>query len=109
MYLPEGSAEENQAIFAQALGSLAGGTINGVSVVDAVANVGFPKDAMQVSFDESKTGLTADSIYVSARIGADCLVGQVVTDGGDATAKVMPALGSEDAVCLLGATRPIDW
>lgn len=83
--------------------------INGVNVVNTVVNAGFDKAAMQVSYDESRTGLTADNIFVSVRVNDQCLIGQVVTSDKTVTTAVEPAVGPDKTICLIGETRPIDW
>lgn len=111
VFFPEGSAADNLPYFTEVLRAFAAGEqpVQGVPVVDAVASAGFDKAAMQVSFDESKTGLAADSIFVSVRIGADCLIGQVVAEDRGFAAEAKPALGPAQDICLIGSTRAIDW
>lgn len=110
-YVPDGSAEENLPIFTETLRDYASGEspIEGRPVVDAISEVGFDTADMQVSFDRTKTDLVADSIYVSVLIDRDCLVGQLVTEEREFAAKVMPAVGPEENICLIGETREIDW
>lgn len=64
---------------------------------------------MQVSFDKSRTGLTADSIYVSVRIGEDCMIGQFATEDRELAVDLAGAVGPEKDLCLIGETREIDW
>ncbi|EYT53789.1 hypothetical protein H490_0109475 [Leucobacter sp. UCD-THU] len=110
-FFPEGSAADNLPYFTEVLRAFAAGEqpVQGAPVVDAVAAAGFDKTAMQVSFDESQTGLAADSIFVSVRIGADCLIGQVVAEDRGFAAEAKPALGPAQDICLIGSTRVIDW
>lgn len=110
-FFPEGSAEQNLPYFEYVLTGFASGAepVEGVPVVEAVAAAGFDRAAMQVSFDRTKTNLVADSIFVSVRIGADCLLGQVVTSDRSVSAITAPAVGPEQNICLIGNTRPIDW
>ena len=110
-FFPEGSATDNLPYFTSVLRDYAAGEepAMGVPLVNAVTASGFSKEAMQVSFDQSKTGLAADSIYVSVQIGAECLVGQLVAADRESVAVVAPAIGPEQNVCLIGNTRPIDW
>ncbi|UBH06340.1 hypothetical protein K8P10_001851 [Leucobacter sp. Psy1] len=110
-FVPDGSAEENLPYFTEVLRqySAGDGPVEGRPIVDAVAEAGFDKAAMSVSFDESKTGYAADSIFVSVRIGADCLLGQVAAEGRGFAAEAEPAIGPDHDVCLIGETRPIDW
>lgn len=110
-FYPDGTAEQNLPYFTQTLDDFAAGEdpVEGVPVVDAVAAAGFDKAAMQVSFDRTQTNLVADSIFVSVRIGTDCLLGQVVTSDRSVTAVTEPAVGPSEDICLIGKTRPIDW
>lgn len=109
-FFPDGSAEQNLPYFADVLQRYAAGegAIEGRPVVDAVVEAGFDRAAMQVSFDRTETNLVADNIFVSVRIGADCLVGQLVTADREAYAVVAPAVGPDADVCLIGETREID-
>lgn len=110
-FVPEGSAEENLPIFTETLRQYSEGdtAIEGQPIVDAIANVGFNRDDMQVSFDRTKTDLVADHIFVSVRVDQECLIGQVVTDDRSFVTEVMPAVGPEENICLIGETRAIDW
>lgn len=110
-FFPEGSATDNLPYFASVLQGYAAGEepAMGAPLVNAITASGFSREAMQVSFDQSKTGLAADSIYVSVQIGAECLVGQLVAADRETVAVVAPAIGPEQNVCLIGNTRPIDW
>lgn len=110
-FVPEGSAEENLPFFAQLLDDYAAGDqpIQGQPIVDAVVDGGFDKGNMQVSFDNSKTNLVADSIYVAVRIEDACLLGQLVTEDREVAAQLAPAVGPEQNICLIGNTRAIDW
>ncbi|WP_449281482.1 DUF6993 domain-containing protein [Leucobacter sp.] len=110
-FVPDGTAEQNLPYFTEVLREFSESAhpVQGVPVVDAVADAGFDRAAMQVSFDESMTGLEADNIFVSVRIGADCLIGQIVTADRTFVAQNEPAVGPDGDVCLIGTTRPIDW
>lgn len=110
-FFPDGTAEDNLPYFTEVLRGFGAGTesVTGAPVVNAVAASGFDKAAMQVSFDESKTGLPADSIYVSVRMGAECLIGQVVAEDRSTYAVAEPAVGPNQDICLIGNTRAIDW
>ena len=107
--VPGGSAADNEGFFAQTLTEAfaAGGARDGRAIVDALAAAGFDKSLMQITYDESKTGLAADSFLVSVRYGQDCLIGQVVPASGEIVHVIEPVVG--DGICLLGNTRPIDW
>lgn len=110
-FFPDGTAEDNLPYFTELIRaySTSEASITGKPVAQAVIDGGFDKTMMQFSFDESKTGLVADNIFVSVRIGADCLIGQLVTaDRGFVTA-VEPAVGPAADICLIGTTRSVDW
>ncbi|MEJ6489340.1 hypothetical protein PQI23_06370 [Leucobacter sp. USCH14] len=108
-FIPDGSAEDNLPYFTEVLRSFSAGSepVQGAPIVQAVAEAGFDKTAMQVSFDQSKTSLPADNIFVSVRIGSDCLIGQVVAEDRSFVAKNMPAVGPAGDICLIGETAPI--
>lgn len=110
-FFPAGTAEENLPYFAHVLEDFSAGAepVEGRPVIDAVVAAGFDRAAMQVSFDRTKTDLVADSIFVSVRIGADCLLGQIGTADRVSVVVVEPAVGPEQNICLIGSTRPIDW
>jgi len=110
-FVPGGSAEENLPYFDATLRAYAqsDAPLEGVPIVDAVVAAGFDKNNMQVSFDESKTGHTADSMYVAVRIDQSCLIGQLVAADRSYVAVTEPAVGPDKNVCLIGETRPIDW
>ncbi|GAA1321333.1 DUF6993 domain-containing protein [Leucobacter albus] len=111
VFVPGGTAEENLPFFTQVLTDYAAGEqpVQGQPLVDAVAAGGFDKADMQVSFDQSKTNLVADSIYVAVRSGETCLIGQIATDSREVAAEAVAAVGPERNVCMIGETRPIDW
>ncbi len=81
--------------------------MQGAPIVDAVAASGFDPSLMQVSFDTSKTNLPADNIFVSVRVDASCLVGQVVAEDRSVFAEVMPAVGPAQDICLIGKTASV--
>lgn len=109
-FLPNGTAEENLPFFREVLGDYASGKgpIHGQPIAQAVIASGFSKDMMQVSFDTTKTGLEADNIFVSVRIGTECLIGQVVAADRSVVAETAPAVGPEKNLCLIGETAPIE-
>lgn len=111
VFSADGSAAENLPFFVRTLQQFAAGEgpIEGQPVVDALAAAGFEKSAMQVSFDHTTIGLPVDNLFVSVRIGADCLVGQLVPEGREYTAMSAPAVGPDENICIIGETRPIDW
>lgn len=108
---PDGTAEDNLPYFHESLRQFGIGQapVQGVPVVDHLAAAGFDKSAMQVSFDESKTELVADNIFVSVRFGQECLIGQIVVGDRTFVTEVAPAVGPDQSICLIGTTRPIDW
>lgn len=110
-FYPEGSAADNLPYFHESLRQFGVGEapVQGVPVVDHLVAAGFDKTKMQLSFDESKTNLVADSIFVSVLMGQDCLIGQIVTADRSFHAEEAPAIGPEQSSCLIGATRTIDW
>lgn len=110
-YFPEGTAAENLPYFQEVLRQYAIGEapVQGAPIVDHLTAAGFVKTNMEVSFDESKTNLVADSIFVSVLFGQECLIGQMVVSDRTFVTEVVPGLGPEKIVCLLGTTRPIDW
>lgn len=109
--IPDGGAEANLPFFSEVLRQFSAGTevVEGRPVVDALVAAGFDRAAMQVSFDESKTGLVADSILVSVLLGGECLIGQVITADRSTFTTIAPALTEGQNLCLIGNTRPIDW
>lgn len=106
---PEGSAEALLPDFTSVMDGVwsATSSVKGRDYIDALVDAGFPKDAMQVTFDETSVNLPADSIQFSVRVGEECLVGQVGPSVPGPTARVMPGLA--DGECLMGETRSIDW
>lgn len=108
---PEGSAQARLADFTGALDAFANGTasVAGESMVNALIDAGFDRQAMQVSFDTTQTNLVADSIFVSVRIDESCLLGQVVTETRELATSIAPAIGPDKNICLIGKTRQIDW
>lgn len=111
VFVPDGGAEANTPVFLTTLTGVAeeAETIDGRMLVDTLTGVGFNRDNMQVSFDHSKTGLVADSLYVSVRFESECLIGQVDTASRDVYVTVTEAIGPDESLCLIGVTRSIDW
>lgn len=109
-YVPDGSAEQNLPFFRSVLTDYAAGTgaVQGKPIARAVIDAGFAPDAMQVSFDRTKTDLPADNIFVSVRIGPECLIGQVVAEDRSVVAETAPAVGPEKNLCLIGETAPVE-
>ncbi|CAG7596509.1 DUF6993 domain-containing protein [Leucobacter soli] len=111
VFYPDGTAEDNLPYFSQRLRAYAAddGPVEGRSIVDAIVDAGFARKRMQVSFDRTATDLVADSIFVSVRIGEECLIGQMLTANREVAVEVAPAVGPKQRTCLIGETRPIDW
>jgi hypothetical protein len=110
-FFADGTAEENLPYFDETLRTFSIGSapVAGQPISLALFDAGFDRATVQVSFDESKTQLVADHIFVSARFGDDCLIGQVVSADRTFVTSVQPAIGPEQDICLIGETRPIDW
>ncbi|WP_238439348.1 DUF6993 domain-containing protein [Microbacterium sp. JZ31] len=108
--VPEGSAADNLPIFTQVTERVwaSDRRAEGRAYVDALVEAGFDKAAMQVTRDVSTVGNPAESMQFSVLWRGECLVGQVGPDIGEAVTRVLPAL-EDGTLCLLGATRPIDW
>lgn len=80
----------------------------GRAYIDALQQVGFSKEAMQVTADRTTVGNPVESLQFSvAWNDTECLVGQVGPSTGEPVAALMPRLA--DGACLAGQTRPIDW
>ncbi|QIM17396.1 hypothetical protein G7067_08155 [Leucobacter insecticola] len=110
-FVPGGSAADNLPYFTEVLRKYAAGdsVIKGEPVAQRVVDAGFDPAAIQFSFDQSKTGLPADNIFVSVLIGPDCLIGQLVTGDRSFVVANEPAVGPEGNICLIGNTRSVDW
>ncbi len=108
--LPDGSAEDNLPYFTHVTEQVwaSDRRAEGRAYVDALVEAGFDKAAMQVTHDASTVGNPAESMQFSVLWQGECLVGQVGPDIGEAVTRVLPAL-EDGTLCLLGATRPIDW
>lgn len=111
VFIPDGSAEENLPFFTETLRTYTLGDkpVTGEPISTTLIDAGFQKEQMQVSFDLSKTGLVADSIFVSVRIDADCLIGQVIEEDRSFAVEVADAVGPQNDICLIGETRSIIW
>lgn len=102
-YVSEGTAEQNLAVFEWA-GSTAAekqGTTTGDQLIDSLVRAGFARNLLEVTPDVTAAGFEADSIFVSARFGEQCLVGQA--RGPRFTAIVTPALSNKK--CLVGGSN----
>ncbi|QIM18337.1 hypothetical protein G7066_06185 [Leucobacter coleopterorum] len=111
VFVPDGTAEQNLPYFTEVIRKYTAGKepIVGKPVAQAVIDAGFDPTMMQFSFDQTKTNLEADNIFVSVRIGTDCLIGQLVTADRTFVAKNEPAVGPNTDICLIGNTRSVDW
>jgi hypothetical protein len=89
----------NQAFYA------AHGKSDGKSIIDNLIAVGFRKQDMEVTPDQTSIGEAVDSIVFSVRVKGQCLIGQF--NGAGYHGVIGPILAS--GACLVGTTRPIDW
>ena len=102
---PGGSAADNLAYFDSVASAVT--EIDGRSYIDALTAAGFDKTQMEVTFDRTKTDLAADTIQFAVRFNGECLLGQNGPASGGYHSSVTPPLAS--GMCLIGATRSIDW
>lgn len=109
-FSPEGSAADNQPIFLQTLQHAASqeGQIASQTLAQQFVAVGFDPALMQVSQDRTRTDLEPESMFISALFGGDCIVGQIVTADRSFDAQVVPAVGPDNNLCLIGLTIPIE-
>jgi hypothetical protein len=77
----------------------------GRAFVDALAEAGFDRAAMELTSDTTTLGEPADSIQFAVRIGDRCLIGQYGPGAGGYRSAERPGLGTGG--CLVGATVPI--
>jgi hypothetical protein len=108
-FRPELPASENHDYFDRIAAAVhaADREAGGAAFIDALAEGGFDKSQMEVTFDRTAVDLEADSIQFSVRVHGECLIGQVGPDRDGYHSVVAPLLGS--GTCLIGATRQIDW
>ena len=106
---PDASAEENQTFFLQTLQVAAGheGQYTSRAFAQYFIDAGFDPQLMQVSQDRTRTDLEPESMFISARFDGECLVGQVVTADRSFVGEVVPAVGPNEQLCLIGETVPI--
>lgn len=104
---PEGSAAANHQFFdylnQNYWDRFRKGT--GQDIVTNLANNGFSKTTMEITYDTTAIEIEADSVVVSVLIQGECLIGQF--GPSQYTSVLAPVLGT--GKCLIGATRPIDW
>ncbi|SEN68024.1 DUF6993 domain-containing protein [Cryobacterium luteum] len=107
--LPTGTAAENLVYF----NFVAAGVIKanpaagGRDYIDALAAGGFDRAAMEVTFDRTQADLAADAVQFSVRFAGECLIGQIGPASNGFHSVVAPILST--GLCLVGATRQIDW
>jgi len=77
----------------------------GRDFIDGLVDAGFPKAAMEVTFDKTAINLDADNVQFAVNVNGECLIGQYGNVGYNST--VAPTLGS--GKCFAGVTRSIDW
>lgn len=107
--VPDGSAADNLPLFAQVVAAVweSDAAVQGSAYIDALTAAGFDRAAMQVTPDTSTVNRPAESIQFSVAWGGECLVGQIGPSTGEPVTTVLPQ--ADAGLCLLGATRPIDW
>lgn len=107
--VPDGSAADNLPLFTQVVTTVWGSdaAVQGAAYIDALTAAGFDRTAMQVTADTSTVNRPAESIQFSVAWGDECLVGQIGPSTGEPVTAVLPQ--ADAGLCLLGATRPIDW
>lgn len=107
--VPDGTAADNLPYFDHindlvlSTDSEAGGR----AFIDALAGGGFDRDDMEVTRDETPTGLAADSIQFAVLFDGKCLIGQTGPSSDGYHSMIAAPLGTAD--CLVGDSRPIDW
>jgi len=101
----DGTAEQNLAVFELAGRSAIDGNgfTTGDQLVSSLVAAGFDISSLEITPDKTAAGFTADSIFVSARFGGECLVGQATN--ADFNAIVAPALSNQK--CLVGASNSL--
>lgn len=106
-FVPGGTAEQNKPWFDHVnQQTLAANPVaTSQEFVNGLANGGFDKATMEVTFDRTNVDLEADYIIVSVKIGEECLIGQRGPRGY--TSEVVPPIST--GTCLIGATQPITW
>jgi hypothetical protein len=102
-FVSDGDAEQNLAVFEWAGQNAvdAASPSTGDQLVSSLVDAGFAIAVLEVTPDKTAAGFDADSIFVAARFGAECLVGQA--RNSLFTAIVTPALSNQN--CLVGAAN----
>ena len=106
VYLPDGSAAQNEKYFRQVLtqAGAGAGRVSGSDMVKAVSDAGFELDLIELTPDTSLIALPADTVTLAVRMGDDCLVGQWGKDW--VVSQVAPVL--DTGVCLVGDANSLD-
>ena len=109
-YDANGTATENQTLFLQTLevASAHEGQYTSQALAQYFIDAGFDPAVMQVSQERTRTDLEPESMFISARFGEECLVGQVVTSDRSFVGEVVAAVGPDSSLCLIGETVPVD-
>ena len=100
-FTADGTAEENLAVFAwagQSAVDRAGGDTTAQLLVGELIAAGFVASQLEFTADTTAAGFQADSLFVAARIDAECLIGQA--QGARFTAIISTVLSNER--CLVG-------
>ena len=107
--VPTGTAGENLVYFnfLAAAVTKANPAADGRAYIDALVAGGFDRSAMEVTFDRTQANLVADSVQFSVRFAGECLVGQIGPASDGFHSVVAPILST--GLCLVGASRQIDW
>ena len=107
--VPTGTAGENLVYFnfLAAAVTKADPAADGRAYIDALVAGGFDRSAMEVTFDRTQANLVADSVQFSVRFANECLVGQIGPASDGFHSVVAPILST--GLCLVGASRQIDW
>lgn len=105
---PNGGAEANKAFFDKTLKAMLADNDKASShdFVDTLADAGFDKSQMEVTFDKTTIDLDADYIIVSVKMpDGQCLIGQRSSKGYASIVAEPMSTGK----CLIGKTQDIDW
>jgi hypothetical protein len=104
---PTGTAEENFEFWEYLVGQMSDAyqMADGSVMIQSLVDNGFDKGAMELTPNETAIGETADSVIFSVRFAGECLIGQIFSDGYNATRQPILSTGK----CLVGTTRPIDF
>lgn len=108
-YIQGGSAQDNEPIFVQTLQKAAAleGDISSSRLAEQFIEAGFEAEKLQVSHDTTRTDLEPESMFVGAHILDECLVGQIILSDRSVTAQIMPSVGPDAKLCLIGEMEEI--